>query len=521
MRGAIAAGHPKTAEAGIKILHQGGNAFDAAVGAVLAACVVEPTLTSLAGGGFLLAHTQHGKDVLFDFFTQTPHQKRAIAEVDFFPVEVDFGTATQEFHIGLGSMAVPGVLAGLWQVHQSLGCLSFAAVADPAIQYALHGVEVTDFQGYCCRLLEPILVHATDLRSTYFPADALVKPGDRLVNPDLGHSLAHIAKHGIGEFYDGEWAERLLHDCQHRGGYLTRNDLLNYQVVERSPLLTRYRNETLVTNPPPSSGGTLIAFALRLLNDLSIGSLTFGSEDHLRTLAQVMRLTNQARSDGYDGRLYEPGIADRFLAPSHVEAYQALLHPLLSGHTAVNKWGSTTHLSVVDAEGNAASVTTSNGEGSGYVIPGTGILINNMLGEADLHPGGFHGWVENQRISSMMAPTIVLKGDRPDIVLGSGGSNRIRTAILQVISNLIDFQMPMEEAVNAPRIHWENGVFNLEPGLTPVTPSALDGSLNDQIIPWDTHNMFFGGVHAVQSLGDRLFDGAGDRRRGGAFAVCE
>lgn len=521
MRGAIAAGHPKTADAGVEILRQGGNAFDAAVGAVLAACVVEPTLTSLAGGGFLLAHTQHGQDVLLDFFTQTPQQKRAIAEVDFFPVEVDFGAATQEFHIGLGSIGAPGVLAGLWHVHQALGELPFAAVADPAIQYALHGIEVSSFQGYCCHLLEPILRYATDLQSTYFPLGQIVQAGDRMVNPELGRSLAHIAKHGIGEFYEGLWAQQLVRDCQQRGGYLTHQDLLNYQVIERSPLMTRYRGETLVTNPPPSSGGTLIAFALSLLDDVNVRSLGFGSEEHLRTLAQVMRLTNQARKDGYDARLYEPNIASRFLAKPHLDQYRALMPFRTGEQVSLNKWGSTTHLSVVDANGNAASVTTSNGEGSGYVIPGTGILMNNMLGEADLHPRGFHQWVGNQRISSMMAPTIVLNEGRPEIVLGSGGSNRIRTAILQVISNLIDFQMPMSEAVNAPRIHWEDGVFNLEPGLAAIAPSAADGSLHDDLTYWDAQNMFFGGVHAVQSVGGEAFDGSGDRRRGGAFAVCD
>jgi gamma-glutamyltranspeptidase / glutathione hydrolase len=521
MRGAIAAGHPKTAEAGIEILRQGGNAFDAAVGAVLAACVAEPTLTSLAGGGFLLAHTQQGQDVLFDFFTQTPHSKRAIAEVDFFPIDVDFGAATQEFHIGLGSVATPGVLAGLWHVHQALGRLPFAAVADPAIQYALYGIEVSPFQSYCCQLLAPILRYATDLHSTYFPGGPIVQTGDRLVNPELGRSLARIVQSGIGEFYEGDWATQLIRDCQQRGGYLTHHDLRNYQVIERSPLMTHYRGETLVTNPPPSSGGTLIAFALSLLDDLNVRSLGFGSEAHLRTLAQVMRLTNQARKDGYDARLYEPNIATRFLANSHLDIYRTVLQQSTSAQAPLNKWGSTTHLSVVDAEGNAASVTTSNGEGSGYVIPGTGILMNNMLGEADLHPSGFHEWVENQRISSMMAPTIVLNGTRPEIVLGSGGSNRIRTAILQVISNLTDFQMSVDEAVNAPRIHWEEGIFNLEPGLATLTPSAIDGSLNDQMTQWREPNMFFGGVHAVQSLEGGGFDGGGDRRRGGAFAVCD
>ncbi|MEM9980683.1 MAG: gamma-glutamyltransferase, partial [Cyanobacteria bacterium P01_D01_bin.2] len=184
-----------------------------------------------------------------------------------------------------------------------------------------------------------------------------------------------------------------------------------------------------------------------------------------------------------------------------------------------NKLGSTTHLSVIDSDGNAASVTTSNGEGSSYVIPGTNIMVNNMLGEEDLNPHGFHQWLPNQRMSSMMAPTMVLRDGRPDLVLGSGGSNRIRTAILQVISNLVDFAMPLDTAVAAPRIHWENDVFHLEPGfdqaaLVPIIVSAKP-------VWWQTQNMFFGGVHAVGLDRDGTLHGAGDARRRGAVAVAQ
>jgi gamma-glutamyltranspeptidase/glutathione hydrolase len=240
--------------------------------------------------------------------------------------------------------------------------------------------------------------------------------------------------------------------------------------------------------------------------------MPFGSVEHLSTLAQVMRLTNLARKDGYDQRLYEPDVAQRFLTDSHINAYASEMMSL-----AVNKWGSTTHISTVDAEGNAASVTTSNGEGSSYMIPGTGVMVNNMLGEADLHPGGFHQWQPNVRISSMMAPTIVLKDGAPEIVLGSGGSNRIRTAILQVISNIVDFQMSGDVAVNSPRVHWENGVFNLEPGFD--FPPAASIPSTEQQMQWEEQNMFFGGVHTVLADAAGTLTPVGDRRRSGAIAL--
>jgi gamma-glutamyltranspeptidase/glutathione hydrolase len=173
---------------------------------------------------------------------------------------------------------------------------------------------------------------------------------------------------------------------------------------------------------------------------------------------------------------------------------------------------------VVDGEGNAASVTTSSGEGSGYVIPGTGIMVNNMLGEEDLNPQGFHQWQEDVRISSMMAPTIVLKDNRPEIILGSGGSKRIRTVVLQVISNILDFKMPVREAVDSPRVHWENDVFHVEPGFYEEEVNKVRLPANNQLVRWQEKNLFFGGVHTVLETSEGVIEGAGDRRRDGEVA---
>ena len=245
-----------------------------------------------------------------------------------------------------------------------------------------------------------------------------------------------------------------------------------------------------------------------------------------------MQLSNLARKDGYDDRLYQPDVAASFLDAAHLESYVQQLNSGSSdagnsdidnsdtvNSDTVNKWGSTTHVSAIDGNGNAASVTTTNGEGSSYIIPGTGIMTNNMLGEADLHPNGFHQWQENVRISSMMAPTIILRDRQPEVVLGSGGSNRIRTAILQVVSNLIDFGMTVEDAVNSSRIHWEAGMFNVEPGLGNLQSDRLTFPFDGQVEFWAHQNMFFGGVHAVTCSAAGELDGAGDRRRGGAFGV--
>lgn len=508
-KGVIAAGHQKTAEAGIEILNQGGNAFDGAIASVLAAFAVEPMLTSVGGSGFLLAHTQKGENILFDFFCQTPLQKKHISELDFYPVNVNFDhDKSQVFHIGKGSIALPGNLAGLLKVHQKLGKLPLKILAQPAINYAKNGIKINQFQAYCMKILEPILTEKPAGKKIYEKEGKLLQENDSYTIPELADTLTYLIEQGFEEFYQGEIAHLLVKDLQ-EGGYLTLEDLKNYQVMIRKPLKINYRGYELLTNPLPSSGGALIAFSLKLLASLNLDKIKWRSKEHLEILVQVMSLTNEARKDGYDAHIYRDDIIEEFLGENHLSCYQNQLI------NKVNKLGSTTHISVLDEDGNAASVTTSNGEGSGYIIPNTGIMLNNMLGEEDLNPFGFHQWQCNQRISSMMSPTMVLKNGKPEIVLGSGGSNRIRTAIFQVISNIIDFKLNINEAINLPRVHWENNIFNIEPVRDSLMLENLNLPLETNPVLWQEQNMFFGGVHGVRKTDQGVIMGAGDLRRCG------
>ncbi|MGF1569871.1 MAG: gamma-glutamyltransferase [Nodosilinea sp.] len=519
-RGVVAAGHALTAEAGADMLRQGGNAFDAAISAAFTSCVLESTLTSLAGGGFLLAHTAAGDHRLFDFFCQTP-QSKTIATAsgggpDFYPIHANFGDTVQEFHIGLGSMAVPGMVAGLLRVHESLGRLPLQTIVAPAQHWAINGTVIDPFRAYCYQILEPILMATPASRAIYAPNGKLLTAGESFYLPDFAPLLGRLVTEGVDLFYRGPLAHQLVQDCEAQGGYLRLGDLQTYRVIEREPLALAYGEATVLTNPPPSSGGTLIAFALQLLGEVLPEVAQHGSAAHVAALRDVMALSNLARQQGYDDYLYQPDIAEAFLGEAHTAPYRQALKARLAAQP-VNKWGSTTHISVIDGEGNAVSLTTSGGEGSSYVIPGTGIMVNNMLGEEDLNPQGFHQWPLNQRISSMMAPTIVLQGGKPRLVLGSGGSNRIRTAILQVVSNVIDFGLDLDAAVSAPRLHWERGAFHLEPGYDRVALEALGIGAEDDCTWWQTQNMFFGGVHAVAVDADGTLVGMGDRRRGGAW----
>jgi len=513
-KGAIAAGHPETVEAARLMLEAGGNAFDAALAALCAACVTEPVLASLGGGGFLMA--ARGRQTrLYDFFAQTPRCRRPLDEVEFYPIVADFGGTQQEFHIGLGAMAVPGVLRGLFHVHRELGSIPMRRLIEPALNLARRGVTVNAFQQYMLQVTKPIYASTPENLFVYGSrehAGDLLGEGETFRLPAFADALESLAIEGDRLFYEGEMGRALLADARDRGGFLTADDLKHYRVVERQPFSVEYRGARLLTNPPPSSGGLLIGFALGLLEAADPGHRGFGSPEHLDLLARTMDLTNQARIESDLRDLPVDQQVSALLDPPFLARYRdEVLH-----RRRANR--GTTHISVIDSHGQAASLTVSNGEGVGYVVPGTGIMMNNMLGEEDINPHGFNNWPLDSRIASMMAPSVLRWPDGRIAALGSGGSNRIRTAVIQVLVNLLDFGMDLEPAVEAPRIHHENGFLDAEPGYPEATEHWLTDRFPRHRI-WGQRNMFFGGVHSVLLDAARSrISGAGDPRRGGRWA---
>ena len=504
-KGAIAAGHPHTAAAGALLLEAGGNAFDAALAALCAACVAEPVLTSLGGGGFLTARTATGATRVYDFFVQTPRRKRALDEIELFPVVADFGTAQQEFHIGMGAAATPGAVRGLFDVHRELGSVPMRRIVEPAVVAARDGLQLNRLQAYIFSIVAPIYLATPGAKALYAsPVDPqrIYGEGECMRQPELADTLELLAMEGDRLFYEGDMAHTLVKLCERHGGQLAAADLAGYRTRTRPPLRRDYRDARLYLNPPPSSGGLLIAFALALLEQQDLRDGMFGSPEHLLTLARVMEQTNLARSAGPAG--------EQLLRDDWVARYRQAVH----GRPLATR--GTTHISVLDAHGNAASLTLSNGEGCGHVLPGTGIMLNNMLGEEDLNPEGFHRWREDVRVSSMMAPTVAEHAGRL-IALGSGGSNRLRTSILQTFSNLVDFGMSPDAAVAAPRVHLERGKISIEPGLAADVVRLLTNHWPDHQL-WDEPNLFFGGTHTV-SYDGRQFAGAGDPRRGGVLRI--
>ncbi|MCG2588004.1 gamma-glutamyltransferase [Rhodohalobacter sulfatireducens] len=503
--GAVSAGHQATAETAAQILKSGGNAFDAVVAANLTACVVEPVLASFAGGGFLLAETAGGQQTLYDFFVQTPRKIKPKSEFSFFPISADFGYAKQEFHIGPGSMATPGTVKGLFEIHRDLCSMPFPGLAEPAIKLARDGVKMNSFQAGAIQITEAIYAsnkEASKIFRSRKKDRAFISEGEWLTQPRLADFIEELAMEGESYFYDGEVADKICRICEEEGGHLTREDLVNYRVEKRDPLHLEYRDSSLSMNPPPSSGGLLIAFALKLMESLDRKSFQSFSE----LLVEVQEMTNRARIENIIEN-DDPNKFEEMLHAPFIEMYKKQVQ-----HRRKASRG-TTQISIVDTDGNMASLTTSNGSGSGVMIPGTGVMMNNMLGEEDLNPVGFYNWPADQRISSMMAPAIIQLRDGKKVVLGSGGSNRIRTAILQVLLNLIDNEMDLKEAIQAPRIHFENDFLNIEKGFSEEIIAELSEKYPNHKI-WEKGNLFFGGVHAV-SVKEGHFSGFGDPRRGG------
>ena len=434
-KGAIAAGHPATAAAGARVLEQGGNAVDACVAAACAAFVAEGPLTGAAGGGFLLAYVD-GSPTLLDCFFAVPSEP--LGEIEH--VTVDFGSSTQSYHIGPGSIAVPGLVAGLVEAHDRWGRTPWPELVEPALELARTGLDVSEAHRFLHEILAPVLLRDEGGRRIY---------GDpaRLATADCVGML------------------ELLQDEPHRALLALlpelEADLAAYEPVEREPLHGRFAGREILATPPPSRGGAIVVAAL----------------------------------EGFDGAR---ALHDRALALRHAYA------------RAPAAARGTTHVSAVDADGNAVGLSSTLGAGSG--VHRLGAQLNNMLGEFDVI--GHGPKTPGERLASMMTPTLVLEDGRPRLVLGSAGSVRLSGAIAQVVDAVVAGAASLPDAIARPRLHVVDGTLHLEGGWPPGSESELPPD-EWETVPWQSLNLYFGGVSAVELRADGSLEAAGDPRRGG------
>jgi len=518
--GCVAAGHASTAEAGAEILRTGGNAVDAAIASVCMSFIAEPVLTGAGGGGFLLLREPNGASVLFDGFARMPDRRiETLKQADFRAIPVDFGGTVQTFHIGRAAIGTPTLMALLFEAHRIHGCIPMREVMAQAIHAARAGIRLNTLQSSFIQLLEPILTSEKACHQLHAPEGHLLKEGELFKNADLASLLELLALEGVDDMYHGDVA-RCIADVCYSGGLLSMHDLEQAGIIRRKPLSISSMGGQMLTNPPPSSGGCLMAFSLMLLDRL----VQSGRHEPLNILlAESLRAASHARNADFDKQVHETGIAQEFLCEENINYHfnkiiQHINNKQNYSSEPENMHGSTTHISVLDKEGRAVSVTASNGEGSGVVAPGTGIHLNNMLGEEDINPLGFHRLSSGEMLSSMMAPSIFVHHGQPVLILGSGGSNRLRGAILQVLCRHRLEAMNLETAIHFPRLHNEGDVLDCEPGcLSPDEERTLSG-LGWNIHHWQQASVYFGGVHAIALDANGHIQAAGDPRRGGAVA---
>jgi gamma-glutamyltranspeptidase/glutathione hydrolase len=464
-RAAISCGSDLTAQVGADVLAAGGNAVDAVVAAGFASAVLEPGVSSVGGGGFLLVREPDGTSTMLDFFTSVP--SGTLGEVD--TVTVVYAGATQDFHVGTQSVAVPGCLDGFLRAHRKWGSLPLADLVAPAIAYARGGFTLEPGVAHAMFLIEPVLMFTPEVRSRMAPNGTLLTIGERLVDEELADFLTRVARGEVAGIADLAQSFEGLTP-------ITAEDVQDYHVIERQPLVAQIRGGQLITNPLPSLGGSIVAHVL--------GDVAHEAHPAPVTIAEALVETT------------------------------AWLKSRVTGPVSSN---GTTHISTVDANGMCAAMTVSNGLGSGIVLPGTGVHLNNMMGEEDLHPGGAHAALAGTRIRSMMAPSIV-EFDDGLLVLGSGGSERIRSALTRVITLMIGADADLADAIEAPRLHVDtSGVVQVEPGLAVDQLAALE-----QFAPvneWSERHFYFGGVNAVQIHRDGRLSAHADPRRGGGWRL--
>jgi gamma-glutamyltranspeptidase/glutathione hydrolase len=519
MHGAVAAGHRVTAEAGARALAQGGNAIDAVVAAGAMSWAAEPALTSPCGGGFVIVRPARGRaPAVLDAFTSIPGRslpaRRRLAAVESVNVPFDEQT-TQVFHIGPATCAVPGVVAGLYEAHRRYGRLAWRDLLMPAADAAQRGVAARGGQYAVLVAIQAILEHTAEARAVFTRRGRFVAEGQPIRQPQLAESIELLAQRGPAAMYRGPLGRAMVGHQHHTGGRLTEADLAGYRPIWRRPLVIRYRDRELLTNPPPSSGGVLIGHMLAVLDGVD-RPLPPGEAATLRAYAEAMRSAGRMRDREFERRLHRGGLAAYVLAADAIAGGRRAVAAALRGEprpvgVRVPADAGTTHISVLDETGNAAAFTASNGCHSGVIVPGTGLHLNNMMGEEDLSAG--RHLAAGTRLTSMQSPSVVTRDGAVELVLGSSGSNRLRSAIAQVAINVIDHGMPAQEAIDRPRVHVEGARLDCEGGLDPTELAVLE-RWGEQVNRFGSLNLYFGGTNAVRLRAGRL-DAGGDPRRDG------
>ena len=487
----LSGGHRETLKAAADVLRSGGNAFDAAIAAYATSFVTEPAMSSAGGGGFALCSKNNEPLRAFDFFSSTPRQKPRDASINIQPVEVHFGEEKEIYYTDMGSIAIPGAVRGIFSIHRAYGSMPITELFHHAIQLAKNGVELNDFQHLDLNLLKNIFIRSAYAKSIFFDEkENIKKVGSSISIPEMSDFLEVLALEGEDLFYRGEVGKQLIVDCKENGGLIDEVGLAAYKARICKPVATNYGSQTLHTMPYPSLGGQLLIW-----------------------LTQQQQTKNW--SDGFRSNQYMANMEELLTKARNLQNNPQTLFSLfnLEFPNGDNRRGSTSHFNILDKQQNAVSMTMTIGEGSGYFIPGTGIHMNNMLGEPGLLPNGINSWKPDTPMRSMMSPTIVTDAEgNPEILLGSGGAVRIPFMLAEVLQHVLGEGCELDKAIDRPRLFYDDEILQIE-----ASSQDLDAySSNLKCNHWSEKSLFFGGVHGIYKQPNAAgFVAYGDRRRDG------
>ncbi len=455
-------------EVGLQILKKGGNAVDAAVAVAFTLAVTYPNAGNIGGGGFMLIRSPQNEVWALDYREKAP----LLAREDMY-LDEQGNVIPDASLIGYKASGVPGTVYGLWEAHQRFGRLKWKSLLKPAIDFARKGVPLNEFQANALNRAREKFMKFEASRKIFVKNEGAFREGDLLVQKDLAQTLKRIAKKGIGDFYSGQTARMIATEMKENGGLITLEDLMQYRAVWRKPIAFSYRDYQIFSMPLPSSGGILLAEILNTLEKFEPAALGLNSSKYIHLLVEIERQAYHDRATYLGDEDFVSVPVEKLISKAYADSIRNQLSLLQAGHSVPGSFAKskeseqTTHFSIADAEGWAVSNTyTLNGNyGSGVVIEGTGILMNNEMDDFSIKPGhpNMFGLVGNKanaiapgkRMLSSMSPTIVSKRDSLFMVVGSPGGSKIITSVLQVLINVIDFKLNIRRAVEAPRFHFQ------------------------------------------------------------------
>jgi len=522
MQAMVAAAKPEASKVGVDILKQGGNAIDAAVATAFALGAVEPNASGMGGGGFMLIRFAKTGEVVFIDYRETAPKK---ATADMYKLDKKGKVLNNASTEGGLAVAVPGNVAGLLTALEKFGTMSRAQVLKPAIDYAQNGLVVSKvLQGMIESNFDK-LNKCEASRKVFFKDSLPLKEGDVLVNKDLARTLGLVAQKGKDAFYQGDVAQKLVQAVQSAGGIITLEDLAAYKVKMKKPVKGSYRGYEIISSPPASSGGIHVIELLNIMENFDMKKLAYNGVDYWHAWAEAMKLIYADRSaylgDADFVKVPIKGLTSKQYAKKlfgKIDMNKAMKQAKADDPWGFNESGSTSHISVVDKDGNMVALTQTINLffGSGITVPEYGFVLNDEMDDFTKKPGAKNSIAPGKRPLSSMSPTLLLKDGQSYATLGSPGGMRIITTVAQIISNLIDQGMDVQQAINAPKTNnYQGGPYKIEARLPADVQAGLKKKGHDVKVYKD-FDLYFGGAQAVvRNLKTGELHGGADPRRDG------